>query len=263
MTCLRRYSLVLLFSLLLVSFVFYKQYGLHIAHRVPPALWSLSDFAIAEKYFNHSTEDTALYNLKTAQAFYERAIVADPLQSPLLWYQSGRVDFLNGDFDTALIKFRKQEEYFGDQVPNLYYMTALTHAYKARQTNDPHEWMMAEEDFKKTISYFYEAPWPYVDLAWVHFSQGEYDAMLPVIEKGFSHEANNPWLLNMYGLALWNTEKKELARQYFLFAAEKARALTVEEWSKSYPGNSPEVWERGLTEFRDLIQKNAEMSSGG
>jgi tetratricopeptide (TPR) repeat protein len=237
-------------------------YAPYIQMRVPAHLWASDDFTVAQYYFNHDDDPSGPYDLSKAQFFYDKAIAANPAQNPLLWYQSGRVDFINGDFNNALYKFSKQQEYFFDVIPNVYYMTGLTYAYRARVSGSADDWVQAEKDFSKAVEVFYDAPWPYVDLAWVYFSQGKFEEMKPVLEKGLSHEANNPWLLNMYGLALLNTGEKALAHEYFLFAYEKALALTVADWGKSYPGNNPDLWDDGLLEFKSLIKKNIELTAG-
>jgi tetratricopeptide (TPR) repeat protein len=223
---------------------------------VPLRLWGHSDFLLGQYYFNHDDDPQGPYDLEKAQFFYERAIAKNPTNNPALWYQSGRVDFIEGRFDEALYKFAKQIELFGDHVPNVYYMTGLTYAYRAREGGALEDWQRAEEDFKKAVDFFYKAPWPYVDLAWVYFSQGKYAQMKPVLEEAFLHESNNPWLLNMYGLALLNTGERALAREYFLFAREEAEKLTIDDWGMSYPGNNPKDWERGLFEFRARIDDN-------
>ncbi len=227
---------------------------------VPAELWGVDNFTLGQYYFNHDDDSAGPYDLKKAQFFYERAIAENSAANNILWYQSGRVDFINGDFDKALSKFQQQRTYFGDDIPNVYYMTGLTYAYRARQTGSTENWKQAEIDFKKAVDFFYEAPWPYVDLAWVYFSQGKFDDMKSVLEKGLSYESNNPWLLNMYGLALLNTGDRELAHEYFLFAQEQAEKLTVEDWGNSYPGNDPNVWGAGLAEFKTLINKNVLLS---
>lgn len=215
-----------------------------------------SFFELGQFYFNHDDEPGGPYDLELAQFYYEKAIAQDPGGDPMQWYQSGRIDFLEGDFDEALRKFDKQLEHFGDQVPNVYYMIGLTYGYKARITGEAEDWKKGEEAFETFISYFPEAPWSRVDLAWIYFSQGKFEEMKPVLEEGMRYESNNPWLLNMYGLALYNTGDTAMAYEYFTFALELAQKLTVEDWGKSYPGNNPELWGEGLEEFRSIIQKN-------
>ena len=219
-----------------------------------------SNFELGQYYFNHDVDPAPPYDLKKAQYFFERAITKNPKENNLLWYQSGRVDFINGNFDSALFKFAKQREYFRDEVPNVYYMIGLTYGYKARKTGNSEDWQNAEAGFKKVISFFPKAPWPYVDLSWLYFSQGKYTEMKPLLEKALGYEANNPWLLNMYGLALLNTGDKKMAHEYFLFAQEESMNLTIEDWGKSYPGNNPELWGAGLLEFRTLIGKNVALT---
>lgn len=219
-------------------------------------LHTATDFEKGQYYFNSGDKPSGAYDLAKAQYFYERALQENPQGNTLAWYQSGRIDFINGNFDSALVKFAKQIEYFGDDVPNVYYMLGLTYGYKARATHDPQDWQNAEENFKKAISFFYKAPWPYVDLAWIYFSEGKYEAMKPILEQGIAYQANNPWLLNMYGLALLNTGDRAMAREYFLFARDLANKVTVEEWGRSYSGNNPATWGVGLAEFKTLIAKN-------
>jgi tetratricopeptide (TPR) repeat protein len=240
-------------SLVSVNSVYYK-------YQVPAELWGKEDFVVGQYFFNHDDSPGGEYDVQKAQFFYERALLRDAQSNNQLWYQSGRIDFINGDFNSALEKFTKQREYFGDEIPNVYYMTGLTYAYRARVTGSLDDWSSAEVDFQKAVSFFPDTPWPYVDLAWVYFSQGKFEQMLPVLEKGLSYESNNPWLLNMYGLALLNTGSKELAHEYFLFAREMAQKVSVEEWGRSYPGNDPVLWGKGLEEFKSLIDKNIDIS---
>jgi hypothetical protein len=80
--------------------------------------------------------------------------------------------------------------------------------------------------------------------------------MIPVLEEGISYRPDNAWLRNMYGLALLNTDRKEEALVQFTRTRELAALLTEEEWGRSYPGNDPAVWGNGLSEFREIIEKN-------
>jgi len=170
------------------------------------------------------------------------------------------IDFLEGKSVAAIHKFNKQIEYFGDESPNVYYMLGLTYGYKARQSEAKRDWQHAEENFKKFLEFHPESPWTRTDLSWVYFSQGKYEEMVPVLEEGLEYEPEHPWLLNMYGLALLNTGERELANQYFLQAAIEADKLKIEDWGKAYPGNDPRVWEQGLSEFKEAIWRNIEIS---
>lgn len=227
-----------------------------VTDETPVEIQDKTPFEKGQYYFNSDDKEGGVYDIVKAQKYYEEEITQNPRGNKLVWYQLGRIDFLNGDFDEALQKFATQVEYFGEEVPNVYYMIGLTYGYKARLTNEPEDWKQAEDNFIKAVEFFNKAPWPYVDLAWIYFSQGKFQEMKPVLEKGLSVDSNNPWLLNMYGLALFNTGDTELAYEYFVFAEEMAEKLTVEEWGKSYPGNNPEIWGKGLLEFKTMIAKN-------
>lgn len=223
---------------------------------IPLVLQDKTAFEKGQYYFNSDDKEGGEYDIIKAQQYYEEAIALNPRENNAVWYQSGRIDFINGEFNKALEKFATQVAYFGEEVPNVYYMIGLTYGYKARQTNNPEDWKQAEDNFIKAVELFNKAPWPYVDLAWIYFSQGKFQEMKPVLETGLSVDSNNPWLLNMYGLALFNTGDTTMAREYFIFAQEMAEKLTVTDWGKSYPGNNPEIWGKGLEEFKSMIAKN-------
>lgn len=231
------------------------------------ALWADSrddtitdPFALGEYYFNAYNIPEGEYDLKLARQYYTQAI-EEGSDNPLVWYQLGRIDFLEGNYNAALYKFDKQISLHGDQRPNVYYMKGLTYGYKARKTNDVEDWLKAEENFLKYLNYEPESPWTRVDLSWVYFSQGKFAEMIPLLEDGLFVEPYNPWLLNMYGLALMNTGRKDEAREQFLLAREYAGYLETEDWGRTYPGNDPSAWSQGLEEFKSLIEKNLKLVS--
>ncbi len=221
---------------------------------------STDPFALGEYYFNSNNEVDGHYDLKLARQYYTQAI-EEGSEEELVWYQLGRIDFLEGKFDAAIFKFEKQISLHGDAVPNVYYMKGLVYGYKARKSGEEKDWQAAEENFTKFINYSPESPWTRTDLSWVYFSQGKFAEMLPVLEGGLLYEPYNPWLLNMHGLALLNMGHKKEAREQFLQAKEYASYLEPEEWGRIYPGNDPDAWEQGVVEFQSLIEKNLNLTS--
>ncbi len=201
------------------------------------------------------------YDLTCARAGFARAVELDPRGHLLAWHQFGRTDFLLGNFNNAIFKFQKQEEYFGDALPNVHYMLGLTYGYRARETGNIEDWGKAEEEFKAYLAIDPLGPWARVDLAWVLFSQGKYQDMKPILEEGLLNHPGNAWLLNMYGLALLNTGDRFGAQKYFEAALSFARALTPEIWGISYPGNDPQSWSDGLEEMIRSIERNLEIAS--
>lgn len=218
-------------------------------------------FVLGQYYFNHGDKADGTYDLVKARQYFNQAVTEDPKSHLLAWHQLGRIDFLEGKFEAALFNFHKQIEHFSDQLPNVYYMLALTYGYQARMEEIDSAWGKAESNFRKYLTYDPQSPWARVDLAWVLFAQGKYQEMKDPLEVGLLHHPDNPWLLNMYGLALLNTGEIAKAKQYFNWALSEADQLTEAEWGKSYPGNDPAIWGRGLEEFRGIIRSNIELTN--
>lgn len=197
------------------------------------------------------------YDLGCARGGYGASLNLNERGDLLAWYQLGRIDFLEGKYEQALSKFAKQIELFGDgELPNVHYMVGLTYGYKARASGAAEDWQKAEDGFENYISFDKDSPWPRVDLAWIFFSQGKYKEMKAPLEAVIGKHPENPWLLNMYGLALLNTDEKDRAVSFFESAKRAAAKLTKEDWARTYPGNNPIFWEAGLAETRALIEKN-------
>lgn len=201
------------------------------------------------------------YDLGCARLLYERSLELDPRGSMSAWHQLGRIDFLEGKFESAIDKFLQQIEYFGDALPNVHYMIGLTYGFEAQKTGKAEIWKAAEESFVRYIALDPLSPWARVDMSWVLFSQGKYEEMKPYLEEGLLTHPHHPWLLNMYGLALLNTQDIEGAQLYFAAAVHFANTLTTEEWGAAYPGNDPRSWEQGLSEMKLLFKKNLTLAN--
>jgi tetratricopeptide (TPR) repeat protein len=225
--------------------------------------YAMRNFELGQYYFNADDNPNGPYDLEKAQRYFTVALSEDPRGNSLLWYQLGRIDFLNGRFVSAIYKFNKQIEYFGDSAPNVHYMLGLAYAYQAQISDDESDWQHAEDSFKTYLTLDPQSPWAHVDLSWVYFSEGKYEEMLPVLEEGLAKEPDQPWLLNMYGLALFNTGDAEGARDSLTRAKAAADKLTVGAWGSAYPGNDPKNWKEGLDSFREAIEKNLALAEGG
>lgn len=213
-------------------------------------------FEQGQYYFNHNENSDGSYDLDKARYYYEQILKRQPDGHELAWYQLGRIDFLEGKFDLAIEKFNNQIKYFGDRVPNVYYMIGLTYGYKARASVDADDWQKGEAGFSKFLEFVPTSPWAITDLTWLYFAQGKYEEMKPILEEGLQYEPDSPWLHNMYGLALLNTENKAEALKHFKLAADSASKLTVVEWGRAYPGNDPKFWREGLDSFQRAINAN-------
>jgi tetratricopeptide (TPR) repeat protein len=226
-----------------------------------PAHIQNDNFALGEYYFVQDADSADRYDLDKAKYHYLAAIRKNPVEHPSAWYQVARIDFVEGRLSSAIFNLEKQQEYFGDNLPNVYYMLGLTYGYLALETESQQHWQLAEENFIRYMEYAPESAWPRVDLAWVYFSQGKYEAMLPVLETGLEYNPDQAWLLNTYGLALLNTGDREAARQTLLRAQRAYKKLTVDDWQQAYQENDPQSWNRNFELFGDIIDSNLLLAS--
>lgn len=248
-------------TLLFAGFVVYvKNPAAFERYPIPEPMQAKVYYQVGQYYFNHDEDPGPPYDRDLARKYFLKAAELDPQADPALWYQLGRLSFLDGNLIVALQLFDKQLEYFDEDIPAVLYMQGLAYGYLGRRNNNPDDWRKAELAFINYLPYAPNAPWTRVDLAWIYFSQGKFAEMIPVLEEGLKTHADNPWLLNMYGLALLNTDKKEEALLQFTAAQREAARLTEIEWGENYPGNHPGDWRLGLNEFRSIIDKNIELA---
>jgi tetratricopeptide (TPR) repeat protein len=214
-----------------------------------------SDFEKAEHYFS-----AEYYDLEKARQYYTASIRANPTANVLQWYQLARIDFIQGDFESALHNLDKQYEYFGEQVPNINYTYGLVYGFRGDLLNREQDFRLAEKHFLKFLEYMPDSPWARVDLSWIYFSLREFSNMIAILQPIYDDQQNNPWVLNMYGLALLNTGQTQEAVDHLTRANELVAEVEAQEWGEVYPGNSPTDWEIGVAEFRKAVQMNLELA---
>lgn len=167
--------------------------------------------------------------------------------------------FVQGHLDHALFAFGEQQRYFQDEIPNVHYMTGLTYLFIARQSSNEHDWQQAARGFTTFLFFYPDNIWARVDLATVYFGQGQFEEMLPVLRPAIQSDPDNPWVLNMLGLALLRQGDRNGARERFAAALMHAEALTPTDWGRVNPGNDPAERDEGLRAFIDTIQHNLEL----
>jgi len=240
----------------MMSMLFYKSsdagyFTWNTFHRFPKTVLFISKDAslaveIGDYYFN--ADGDGVYDLEKAQVYFKKALDLDP-RVPLAWYQLARIDFLNGDFGDALFKMNKHISVHGDSLPNVYYMRGLIYGYD-------NQLEVAEKNFLKYLSYDKFSWAAYTDLAWVYFRQGKYEETKKIAERGLEKNAGNPWLLNMYGVALLNLGDKKSAYATLEQALSRAKKIQLIDWARAYPGNDPRVAEEGIKAMLEAIEYN-------
>lgn len=213
-------------------------------------------FVLGNFYFNRDENPGLPYDLEKARFYYQQALEENPERHPLAWYQLSRVNFIEGRFGDALFTLSRQLHYFGDEVPNVYYLLGLTHLFLAQQTQHPHDLWRAEQGFVRFLEYSPNSLGAHVDLAAVYFAQGRFEEMLPVLERAFAVAPNNPWVHNMQGAALLNLGDASGALAHFREARRAAEQYTPQLWGTFNQANSPHDWERGLRDFIETIDEN-------
>lgn len=198
------------------------------------------------------------YDLERAQEYYMRALQINP-SSTHPWMRLGRIDFLNGYFYSAVAKYNKVVE--GEENINVkdhtgfYYWRGLANGY-LRKFED------AENDFLQVLKGHTESgnigAWAaYVDLAWIYFQEGKFEEIKTLLEEeALLHYPQNPWVLSMYGVALYNLDDTAGARKYLESALFEAEKFTPLDWEKAYPGNNPLDAEQGLANLLEAIRSN-------
>ena len=207
---------------------------------------------IGDYYFNWSGEGA--YDLEKAKFYYNEALLLDSnTNGP--WYQLARIDFLEGNFHSAIYKFNKQIRLHSDTQDPFYdrahYVRGLTYGYMKLFDR-------AETDFLGLIERNGESShWAYyVDLGWFYFSQGKFEELRQISEQGVQYYPDNPWILSNLGLALLNLGEPEKAVPSLEKALEEAEKLTIDDWERAYPGNDPRLAEQGLNEMIKALNDN-------
>ena len=196
-----------------------------------------------------------VYNLSTANSFYEAALFLDPNISDA-WHQRARIAFLKGYFKSAETMINTQIAIHGDSFMASYYIRGLIYGYEKKYNQ-------AEKDFSKFLTWDPTNWAANNDLAWIYFAEGKYKESAAQAENGMKYNAGNPWLLTMHAMAIYNLGEGAQAEKELLEAKSKAATLTEAEWVHSYPGNDPKIASQGLASFRETIDKDLELVHSG
>ncbi len=196
----------------------------------------------ADYYFNGGE-----YNLDKAQKLYQISFKINP-NIKLAHYQLGRIYFLNGDFDKALAQFDLELKNNSD-FSKIYYMRGLTNGYKG-------DLEQAVKDFEKFLESNPESWAGNNDLTWIYLKKEDYEEAEKTARRGLEISPENSWLHSNLGIALLNLGNYEESGREMSKALELAEKLTPADWSRTYPGNNPQIAESGLKEMKAGIYLN-------
>ncbi len=204
-------------------------------------------------YFDESKAGS--YNIKKADGYYHEAYQLDPNNERAL-FQLVRVHYVQGEFDGA----NEYGEIYKNKYPNkgrIHYILGLNNAYAGDLDR-------AEKEFQEFIKSGESTTAGYLDLSWVYFQKGDFEAAKKILEEGIKKYGDNAWLninLAMVKFNLGEDKKEVLA---LLDKAEKqAEKLTPKIWKISYSSNNPADYENDIKKFKEIIAIDKKVVNGG
>ena len=190
-----------------------------------------------------------LYDIGRAGMFFNKSRELDPSHA-LAYHQLARIEFLRGDFYHALVLIDKSIELQDESVnPSSVYVRGLILGFMGRYDE-------AARNFEVFLAK-YPSNWAAVnDYAWTLLKAERAHEVVDVVARALEDSPTNPWLLNTYAIALYETGAYTDA----LLAAQKAKAtvadVSEEDWLIAYPGNDPEIARDGVAAFKNAIAEN-------
>ena len=187
------------------------------------------------------------YNLNIAEKAFLLASKDNP---PKLFsnYQLGRINFIKGNFYTAIDYFNEEERIYPENS-KVHYMRGLTYGYMGNENK-------GIEEFRKYIEKNPKTWAGRNDMAWLQFRGGDIKGAIETIKPAIEVYSGNPWILNSYGAYLLNDGKYTEALDNFIKAKEVVDKMDYEMWGVAYPGNDPRVYGEGLEQMKKSIDSN-------
>jgi tetratricopeptide (TPR) repeat protein len=239
-----RFRYFFFFSEKLGAFFFFAIFSLTILVFLIPQI----AFSLGNIFFG---DIPRLYNLNAAHFFFKEAAYP-PLRDdsvPYAHYQLSRTFFIRGDLFSALDEARAEIAEFPEHS-GTYYILGLTYGYMGRD----HE---AIDAFSRYIETHPETWAGRNDKAWLQFRIGDIDGALATMEPIGENFPYTPWVQNTLCALLINKKDRLAdAEKACLRAKESIDRMTASEWGRSYPGNSPQIYENGLQSMRKSIEQN-------
>src|SRR3989338_1539336 len=203
-------------------------------------------FAYGERHFN--ARNASAYDVDRAAYFFGKAADSDPT-FPYLYHELARIAFLKGDFEAAMALIDMQIAQMGDSAPNSYYIRALIEGYKG-------EYAASAKDYEYFLQ-FHPTNWAANnDYAWVLLKAGRAQEAKLATARALEWFPDNPWLLNTYATALYETREYTEALRAAQKASIAVAKLSESEWLQAYPGNDPRIANSGIAAFKKAVEDN-------
>lgn len=193
-------------------------------------------------------QDPRQYDVARAERMFRIAARLDP-NTPYVYHELARIEFLHGRFQEALQLIQLQIERTGDNTPNSYYVKGLIEGYMGAYD-------AAIQDYSHFLT-FDPNNWAGMnDFAWVLLKANRPKDALAVIRHGLDIHPGNPWLLNSYTIALYETGDFASAQIAAQEAVTAANTISVSDWLTAYPGNDPLAAVHGIAQLKAAASEN-------
>ena len=208
-------------------------------------------FYFGNKFFGEKVFKTTLYDIDTAQTFFELADESKGENIMWLDYQLSRIHFIRGNLTTA-IDYADKELAGNPDNCRTHYIRGLAFAYKDTDKDLDN----AISDFERFNTCFPGTWAGHNDLAWFWFRKGNMEKVIEVAEEVTNKYPSNPWIQNTYGTALMNVGRYTEAKIALEAAKSYADNMTEAAWGIAYPGNDPSIYKKGLIAMQLSINEN-------
>lgn len=170
-------------------------------------------------------------NYRESLKYFKKVYQLNP-NYPGVNLEIGKFYFLGFiSLNEALVHFTKEIELTNH--PYAYHERGIIYGYLR-------QWDKAEKDFRQEI--VLSDNWAgYLNLAWILFSQGEFNEAEKIMQIVNQKKPESIWSLNGLGVIHLNQGKYELAIQELEKAFEKAQILNIEDYLRAYPNNNPKL----------------------
>lgn len=216
-------------------------------HRAMFVVYPTAERAIAYADESFSSQNDSRYDLARAKFYYTRALGFRP--SAYVHHQLARIEFLEGNFNSAMFFINRAIENSDTVYPNSYYIRGLIEGYMGNYS-------AAAKDYEQYVSSDTHNWAALNDYAWVLLKDQRYSDALKVVADALQYFPENAWLLNSAATTLYELGQYDQALALAQAAEEAALKVKESEWLVAYPGNDPGIAQKGLAEFRNALKEN-------
>lgn len=188
-----------------------------------------------------------------ARNLNEQALAIDPQNEGAL-YSLARIYYILGEHDKSLQAIAAYKANHPEKK-RIHYIAGLSNAYAGNLAQ-------AQNEFEAFIDSGL-ATWPgHLDLAWVHFQQGNFSEAEAVLTNAVEVFGGNAWLNTSLGGVYVAQGEYEKAEAVLATAKVQAAAITPEDWHANFSFNNPAQAEQEIAQMTEVIDFNLALATG-